>query len=138
MPAKLILILLIPILQSGHKLPIVNQKVVEYVKSVMGTQVGTGECTDLIMNTQYYIFKIKDDRKRKKSDNILPGDFITFDGVSMGGLSFPQHAAIIMEVKSSTVLVIAHQNHNGNKTVQELEIDLARVTSGKYYIQPPK
>jgi hypothetical protein len=56
----------------------------------------------------------------------------------MGSLSFPQHQAIIMEVESLTVLVIAHQNHNGNRTVHKIKIDLANVTSGRYYIQRPK
>jgi len=118
-------------------LPEANQKVVEYVQSVMGTQVGTGECTDLLMGAQFYIRNVRPSKK-SKSIKILPGDFISFNGVVMGGLSFPEHYAIIIEVESETNFIIAHQNHNGRRSVSQLSIDLKKITQGKYHISRPK
>jgi hypothetical protein len=123
---------------TAKDLPLANQKVVDYVKSVMGTQVGNGECTELIMSALFAARSVKDKSKSKvKSANALPGDIISFSGVEMGGLSFPEHTAIIMEVESEDVFTIAHQNHNGDKTVQLLTIDLSQITAGKYTIQHP-
>jgi hypothetical protein len=122
----------------GKDLPLANQKVVDYVKSVMGTQVGNGECTELIMSALFAARSANDKPKSKaKSKDVLPGDIISFYDVEMGGLSFPQHTAIIMEVESQEVFTIAHQNHNGNKTVQLLRINLKQITQGTYSIQHP-
>jgi hypothetical protein len=117
-------------------LPLANKKVVEYVESVMGTKVGRGECTDLLMGAQFYIRGVKPS-KPKKNQKILPGDFIGFENVYAGGFSFPNHYAIIMEVVSPNVYTIAHQNHNGNKTVTQLTVDLNNA-SGKFNISRPK
>jgi hypothetical protein len=121
----------------AQKLPVANQKVIEYVNSVMGTQVGTGECSDLLMGAQFYIRGIKPGTFKKKQ-TVLPGDFIAFDDVQIGGLSFPQHYAIIVKVESPTVYIIAHQNHGGYKKVHEKTIDLSKKTSGKITISRPK
>ena len=123
---------------SAKDLPLANQMVIEYVESVMGTQVGNGECTELIMSAWFAARSTKDKPKNKaKSKEVSPGDIISFYDVEMGGLSFPQHSAIIMEVESQNIFTIAHQNHNGNKTVQLLKINLKNITQGKYSIQHP-
>ena len=102
----------------------------------MGTQVGRGECWDLLMGAQFAIRGIKPSTP-KKNQKILPGDFIGFENVYAGGFSFPDHYAIIMEVVSPNVYTIAHQNHNGNKTVTQLTVDL-NSASGKFNISRPK
>ncbi len=123
----------------AQRLPQANKMVVDYVLSVMNTQVGTGECTDLIMGAQYHIRSVKTKIPKKKPVNHLPGDIITFNEVYLdNGLSFPQHYAIILEVQAENVFVIAHQNHNGNRSVSQLTVDLNQIISGKYFIQRPK
>lgn len=82
----------------------------------METQVGNGECTELIMSALFGARSTPNKLKSKaKSKDVLPGDIISFYNVEMGGLSFPQHSAIIMEVESQEVFTIARQNHNGIK-----------------------
>jgi hypothetical protein len=117
--------------------PLANKMVIEYVESVMGTQVGRGECWDLLMGAQFYIRGVKRSTPKKKQ-TILPGDFIGFENVRADGFSFPDHYAIIMKVVSPNVYVIAHQNHNGNRTVTQLTVDLNKISGGKYNISRPK
>lgn len=103
----------------------------------MGTQVGRGECWDLLMGAQFYIRGVKPSTP-KKNQTILPGDFIGFENVTVGGLSFPDHYAIIMKVVSPKVYTIAHQNHNGNRKVTQLTVDMNNISGGKYNISRPK
>lgn len=129
--------LIVPTLIT-QKSKTVNEKVVDYVQSVMGTQIGRGECSDLIMQVQYIVFKEKPTKKTKKPPKVLPGDIISLYNVSIGGLYFSEHYAIIMEEISPQVYRIAHQNHNGYKKVHEITIDLKEAAGGKYYIKRPK
>ena len=114
-PCFTLIILLLPSFTIGG-LPLANQKVLEFVDSVMGTKVGVGECSDLTMNAQYYLKKnqVKSKTKVKK---ILPGDFISFHRavfVSDLGVktSFVEHYAIVYDVITQDEIIIAHQNHN--------------------------
>lgn len=122
------------------KLPLANQKVLEYVDSIMETKVGTGECADLIFNAQFHLKKeqIKSKTKTKK---ILPGDFISFKNAIFDNvnntLKLPDHQAIIYKVISQTELIIVHQNHNNIKLVKKLHIDLNNLTQGSININHP-
>jgi hypothetical protein len=130
-------------LAFAQKLPKPNQKVVEYVKKVMGTQIGLGECSDLIMNAVYYAGDNEKSRflAKFRSKKIFPGDIISFRGARIqtenGAVYMLEHYAIIWKVKSKGVYVIAHQNHNGIKTVHTLLIDLSKPYDGKVIIQRP-
>lgn len=115
--------------------PKANEVVLKYVKEVMGSQVGRGECSDLMMGAQYKVTQSK--AKHSKSKYVIAGDYISFQNVYVNGYSFPQHYGIIIQVKGKKHYVIAHQNHNGNRTVQTLEIDLNDIQSGKYSVQHP-
>ncbi|MDB4835434.1 hypothetical protein OAH12_02485 [Cyclobacteriaceae bacterium] len=124
-----------------QKLPLANQKVIEYVDSVMGTKVGTGECADVVFNAQHYLKK-DNVYTHSKSKKTLAGDFITFRDVvflnSNGGkLTFYDHQAVVYKVLSKTKIIIAHQNHNGKKVVQTLKLDLGTHQSGVYGISHP-
>lgn len=118
------------------KLPIANEKVIEYVNTIIGTQVGVGECTDLIFNAQFYLKKNKI-RSKSRSRKILPGDFIFFHNASFQGFSAAQHSAIVYEVITQKEIIIVHQNHNGIKTAEKLKIDLATLFSGTYETAHP-
>ncbi|MFT5619610.1 MAG: hypothetical protein ACI85I_002857 [Arenicella sp.] len=127
----------------AQKLPKANQKVVEYVKKVMGTQVGLGECSDLIMNVVYYAGDANKSNLLSKfrKKKIFPGDIISFREARIqtenGAVYMPEHYAIIWEVKSKGVYVITHQSHNGVRTLQTLLIDLSKPYEGKVIIQRP-
>ncbi len=122
------------------KLPKANQIVLEYVKSKMGVQVGTGECSDLIFNAQYEVRKsgVKSQNK-VTTKNILPGDYISFRNVIIGNgrLVFTEHHAVVISLENTSIITIAHQNHNYNRTVQELSFDLKDITSGQFSITRP-
>ena len=124
------------------KLPKPNEKVLEYVKSVMHQKVGTGECSDLIFNAQYYLKQNKiSSNSLKKVKKILPGDFISFYNVKVpseeGTLDLDEHHAIIFKVHEPQIYTIVHQNHNNNKTVQTLRIDLNDIKDGHISIKHP-
>ncbi len=122
---------------SFVKIPSANTAVLEYVDGVLGKQVGTGECADLVFNAQFYVKK-KGIKSSSKSKKVLPGDYIYFNQAKFSnGLSFLKHSAIVYEVKTQEHLVIAHQNHNGDKTVQLLEIDLNQLGSGSVNTNHP-
>jgi hypothetical protein len=90
------------------------------------------------MQVQFIVFKEKPSKKTKKPPKVLPGDIISLYDVSVGGLYFPEHYAIIMEIISPKVYKIAHQNHNGYKKVHEITIDLNEASGGKYFIKRPR
>lgn len=122
---------------SFVKIPSANTAVLEYVDSVLGKQVGTGECADLVFNAQFYV-KEKGIKSSSKSKRVLPGDYIYFNQAKFSnGLSFPKHSGVVYELKTQKQFVIAHQNHNGNKTVQLLEIDLNQLVSGSVNTNHP-
>ncbi len=136
-------IVLIILLAFRGSLPIANQKVLVYVNSIMGTRVGTGECSDLIFNAQYYLKKngVKSTSK-KGNKKVMKGDFISFydavlESPEGGEVNFLEHHAIIYEVISEKVYLIAHQNHNDVKVVMELRIDLNTMKKGSYVTTHP-
>lgn len=126
---------------SMGKLPKNNQVVMNYVKSVMGTKVGTGECADLIFNAQ---FKVKQAGliSKTKTKKILVGDYVSFKDVVFKNnngseINFTDHQAIVFQVKDQSHLVIAHQNHNDVRRVDTLSLDLTTKASGGYKFRHP-
>ena len=115
-------------------LPEVNQKVVEYCKSKVGTQVDRGECWDLAKFALDYAHAKWNppynygEKFNYKKGGLLPGDIIQFENVTfkwdLGAMSFPHHTAVVMEVKGDGKITIAHQNFAGSKKVQLTELNL--------------
>ncbi|MEA2105472.1 MAG: hypothetical protein U9P82_01950 [Bacteroidota bacterium] len=74
-------------LLAQHNIPELNQKMIHYVQSVIGTQVDRGECWDLANQA---LQKVDADWDRSfvygnavdpKKDVIFPGDIIQFENV---------------------------------------------------------
>lgn len=127
----------------GKKLPPANRVVVEYVTNVMGTTIGTGECADLLMNAKYEVQQSKvKSRAAKTTLTPLPGDYISFYNVLINTplgeeIRMKEHHAIVLSVESRTHMTIAHQNHNGERRVTTLDLDLSSLTEGRYVITHP-
>ena len=128
----LVLVFILVSFQNG--LPEVNQKVVDYCQSKVGTKVDRGECWDLAKFAldhagakwnPPYNFGAKFNYKK---GGILPGDIIQFENVTFkwdrGQMSFPHHTAVVVENKGNGKIVIAHQNFGGSKKVQLTDINL--------------
>lgn len=153
--ALLFLLSFIPtgnIFSQNDSIPPLNKKVVEYVNSVMGTQVDRGECWDLAYraltlvkakwNGEYEYGRAIDYRK----ETVYPGDIIHFKGVVVKqtiGLTtitetMEQHTAIILKVYSKGVYELAHQNTGfSGRKVGTSPIDLNGIVRGKITIYRP-
>ncbi|MCI5058451.1 MAG: hypothetical protein MRY83_20230 [Flavobacteriales bacterium] len=140
--------------QDCDNIPVLNEKIVGYVKDNMGKKVDRGECWDVAAGAlnQYdakwdkaYKFGKKVD---PKSECIFPGDIIQFEGVRIDykkdGMVYWEtmghHTAIVYEVKAKGDYVIAAQNTktSGRKVgVSDLKLD--QITKGKYtFFRPTK
>ena len=115
---KLILLFFLVLFSSDwanaqKRLPEANQRVVDYIAKVIGTQVGTGECSDFIFNAAYYA-GTEDKKRRKKNRKILPGDIITFRNATVqsnaGTVSMYEHYAIVWKVKEQGVRAVARRD----------------------------
>ncbi|OGU17423.1 MAG: hypothetical protein A2076_04590 [Geobacteraceae bacterium GWC2_53_11] len=131
-----------------------NGEVLAFVNGVMGTQVGSGECWDL---AQQALDTSLADWTRPTSfglplnpekDEIKAGDIIQFRSVKTtehlpgGGtrwetLGAPDHTAIVYKVLGKKRYTLAHQNIGGKRIVLTSDINLAKVTGGKYWIYRP-
>ncbi len=133
---------------SAQKLPILNQKVLDFCIRNKGKQVDRGECWDLARYaldsahakwTPPFTFGKAYDYKK---DTIIAGDVIQFENVTFISIyetiMMPQHTAIVAEVKPNNVIVIAHQNYQGELTVQFTEIDLKNLKKGKMFFYRPE
>ncbi|UXP33981.1 hypothetical protein N6H18_08485 [Reichenbachiella agarivorans] len=138
-------------------LPELNQKVVEYVDSVMGTKVDRGECWDLAAGALKYSGAYFDRSSLKtisiygrllnpKKEEVLPGDLIQFENVELnwkdGNMTYKatmaQHTAIVYKVNEAMNYEIAHQNTGEwGKIVGVSNFRLDQVTKGKVMIYRP-
>jgi hypothetical protein len=142
---------------SQTDIPDVNNKVISYVKTVIGSTVGRGECWDLAdqaltfadaqfdktsRSTIYTFGKLYDPDKEK----ILPGDIIQFENVMVkykdGNMIFTEnykhHTAIVYDVKQNGSLELAHQNTSfGGRKVALSEFNSNNVKKGKLLFYHP-
>lgn len=137
---------------QNDSIPPLNKKVVEYVHSVMGTQVDRGECWDLAnqalilinanWNKEYVYGNVVDYKK----DEVFPGDIVHFKNVVVKqtkGLTtitetMEQHTAIIIKVYGKGIYELAHQNTGfSGRKVGTSPIDLNGVVKGKVIIYRP-
>lgn len=131
-----------------------NDKVLSFVGTVLGTTVGRGECWDLAQ--QALDINLADWTRptsfgrplNPDKDEIKAGDIIQFRSVKTtehlpdGGtrwetLGAPDHTAVIYRVLGKKRYTLAHQNIGGKRTVMTSNINLANVTGGKYRIYRP-
>lgn len=131
-----------------------NSRVIEFVDSVMGTTFGRGECWDL---AQQALDQNLADWTRPTAyglplnpdiNEIRAGDIIQFRTLKItehlsGGttkwetLGAPDHTAIIYKVLGKKHFTLAHQNIGGKRSVVKSDINLTKVTGGKYWIYRP-
>lgn len=138
--------------QETTAVPPLNQKIIDYVNTVIKKKVDRGECWDLA-NEALTRINAKWDKKytygqlvNPEKDTIYPGDIIQFYGVKMkykvGKEEYTEeakhHTAIVYKVKVKGIYDIAHQNTGfSGKKVGISEIDLATVTKGKLKFYRP-
>ncbi len=134
------------------QIPELNEEIVDFVTSVIGTKVDRGECWDLAAkalnkfdakwNGQY----IYGERVNYKKDTIFPGDLIQFKNVKLqyrkGNQIFKEsmkkHTAIVYEVLGDGVFRIAHQNTSvGGKKVIVNTLDVSDLKKGKLCFYRP-
>ncbi len=137
---------------AGINIPGLNQKIVDYVETVIGQQVDRGECWDLA-NQALNRNDAKWDGQYKygkelnvKREKVLPGDIIQFKNVKVqyqeGNTIYTEtmahHTAIVYKVLDDGVLELAHQNTGfSGRTVGLSKLDLDTVKSGKMWFYRP-
>lgn len=131
-----------------------NSKVIEFINEVMGTTVGRGECWDvaqkaLDLNLADWIRPtafgkpIDPDKSEVKAGDIIQlrklttVEHLSSGVIRTGTLGSPDHTAIIYKVLGNKQYTLAHQNVRGKRSVITSDINLADITSGKYWIYRP-
>ena len=130
-----------------------NTAIVEFVQSKIGKKVGHGECWDLAAEALIAAGAMWDGKYAwglvidPEKDAVIPGDVVQFENVvfeweadnSLYRENMPHHTAIIIEVKSPGVFVIAHQNfgQQGRK-VGTGDLVLAYKKKGKLTVYRPQ
>ena len=139
------------------ELPDVNQRIIRFVETVIGSTVGRGECWDLAdqaltsANAQFdktsqstiYIFgKLYNPKK----EEVLPGDIIQFEDVVVsyqdGNMifteSYKHHTAIVYGTEENGSFQLAHQNTSfGGRKVALSEFNPDNVKKGKLLFYHP-
>ena len=139
---------------ANIKVLYIDDKVLAFVDSVIGTTVGSGECWDLVQEaldlngadwTRPFNFGMS---LEPESERINPGDIIQFKSVRLtsslpGGGSMlqnigaPDHTAIITGVQGKNRYELAQQNSDGKRYVTRSKVDLNNIKSGKFLIFRP-
>jgi hypothetical protein len=137
---------------SQTDLPVLNKKVIVYVQSVIGKQVGTGECWDLAHEALNfagarwdgaYSFGKKLTYGKVK---LFPGDIVQFTGVMMENKvgnsvlrwKMPKHTAVVYEVRSEMEIILAEQNFNNIRRVMLNSYNLNDVKKGELSFYRPQ
>jgi hypothetical protein len=137
---------------ANDTIPQTNAAIVEYVESVMGTQVDRGECWDLANQAlkrvdakwdgQYVYGKAID----YETEPVYPGDIVHFrkvtikqtEGLTTYTQTMEEHTAIIVKVFAVGVYDLAHQNTSfSGRKVGVSPIDLNGLVKGKVTIYRP-
>lgn len=148
----LILFATIPQQPKSDIIPEMNQQIISYVESVMGTQVDRGECWDLanrallLVNAKWDGLYLYGKPLDFKVDKVYPGDIVHFQdaeitqtvGFSTITEKLEQHTAIIIRVYAESIYELAHQNTSfSGKKVGTSPIDLNGLAKGKASIYRP-
>jgi hypothetical protein len=153
--AIITLLVIITLAAYGQKdIPELNQKIVDYVSTTIGTQVNRGECWDLAYealnrHNAEWDHKFKYGREiNPKKEVVLPGDLIQFSKVvlkySKGNAHYTetmgQHTAIVYRVvdQENKIFELAHQNTDfSGRKVGLSEFNLSHVAKGKLWFYRP-
>jgi hypothetical protein len=142
---------------AQSELPVINQRIVNYVRTVIGSTVGRGECWDLAdqalttsgakfdksSKSTIYTFG---QRYKPDQETILPGDIIQFENVTVsyqdGNMVFNEnykhHTAVVYMINPDQSLKLAHQNTSfGGRKVALSDLDLKNIKKGKLYFYHP-
>lgn len=133
--------------------PVLNKKIVAFVKNTIGKRVGKGECWDLAAEA-LNACSAKWDGNYEFGKKINPaeecvygGDVIQFENIELVyeknkafyRESMAHHTAVIISVKSKNKFIIADQNTRfSGKKVGSRELDLSTITKGTYTIYRPQ
>ena len=139
-------------LNAQTNIPELNKEIINYVESVIGTQVDRGECWDLAnqaltrvgadWDLEYKYGKKIDPKK----DKIYPGDLIQFENVKVkytkGNATYTEimehHTAIVYKVLGNGVYELAHQNTEfSGRKVGLSNLDINAVVQGKIMFYRP-
>ena len=130
-----------------------DARILNFVDQVKGSQVGRGECWDVAQqaldDNGADWNRPMDYGKKINPQDAKPGDIVQFKSVKMvetfpdgswrsETLGMPDHTAIIYEVIAPLKFRLAHQNLNGNRTVQITEVNLKNKKSGSFSIHRPR
>lgn len=149
---SIVIVLLSTANANGQQLPPLNQKIIDYVTSVIGKKVDRGECWDLANRAltdnnaewdgEYKYGKRLDPKK----EVVLPGDIIQFENVKVvykkGNTTttemMPHHTAVVYRVISPGVYELAHQNTGfSGRKVGLSQFSLENMVKGKIYFYRP-
>ncbi len=140
-----------------QNIPSLNERIIRFVDSNKGRQVGSGECWDLAAGALEFAGAYLD-RSTKASvymfgkamnprhDIIYPGDIIQFENVIIQFRrdnnkyieKMPHHTAIIYTVNGPGRYLIAHQNNSKTgKRVGITYLDLKHIKQGEFIIYRP-
>ena len=122
--------------------------IVSFCHKNNGRKVGNGECWTLANEA----FKATGAQRPKgqlrvwgrqldlRRESPLPGDILECDRTRFSDGSYvpAQHTAVIIGIRSASLVRIAEQNHGGKKRVRERVLALSGVLSGKIYIYRPQ
>ncbi len=138
--------------QKDEALPPTNQKVVDYVNTVIGKKVGAGECWDLANEALTYAkakwtfpttFGKAFDYKKTPC---LPGDLVqlsnvtieTRNGNSISRITMEKHTVIVYSVGEEGKIKVAEQNFNNIRKIVINEWDLDDIKKGKLQFYRPQ
>ncbi len=133
-------------------LPPTNQKVLEYVNTVIGKKVGAGECWDLANEALTFAqakwtfpntFGKPYDYKKSQ---IMPGDLIQLSNVtiesrkgnSVSTITMAKHTAIVYSVGENGKIKVAEQNFNNIRKIVLNDWNLPDVKKGKLQFYRPQ
>jgi hypothetical protein len=137
---------------SSHDIPPTNQKILEYVKTVVGKKVDRGECWDLAngaltyANAQWEFPTTFGKPYDYKKEPIVAGDLIQINNVVMESKTetsvtrwkMTEHTAIVFETGEKGKLKVAEQNVNGVRKVMISSWNLNDLKSGKMQFYRPQ
>ncbi len=134
--------------------PAINQQIIEYVKSTIGTKVNRGECWDLayealtrhecMWDWEYEYGELYN----PEDEIVFPGDLIQFENVIVkykkGNVMFTEnmghHTAIVYRIidQEKKIFELAHQNTEfSGKKVGLSEFNLNQVVEGEIMFYHP-
>ena len=133
--------------------PDLNKKIINYLNKNMGKQLGNGECWDVASKALNEV-GAKWDKKfvfgktiNYKTDCVFAGDILQLSDAMLHVETtkgthvydeYPQHTAIVYEVKSKDVFIIADQNFGFNaKVLRTHLLDLKTLAKGTVQFYRP-